>query len=243
MNAPGSDALFATLDATWPPLHSTEIGPWCLRDGDGGGKRVSATTAERTLQDSDIDGANEQMRAQGRPPLYMIRNSDAALDAMLKARSFKVVDPTRIYVVPARDIAKTYPMTTTIPAWPPFALQREIWEDGGVDAARLRVMERVTGRKTSLLGRLGDTPGGTVFVAADGPIAMLHALEVKPSERRKGLGEILVRAAALWATEQGAEWLALAVTRTNEAANALYTRLGMSPVAEYHYRRAPEVTL
>ncbi len=70
---------------------------------------------------------------------------------------------------------------------------------------------------------------------------MLHALEVRPSERRLGLGEMLIRAAAHWAIGQGATWVTRAVTKTNAAANALYDRLGMSVVTQYHYRRAPVV--
>ena len=44
--------------------------------------------------------------------------------------------------------------------------------------------------------------------------------------------------AARWAAEAGAERLALAVTRENAGARALYDALGMTEVASYHYRAA-----
>ena len=42
------------------------------------------------------------------------------------------------------------------------------------------------------------------------------------------------------ARREGADWLTLMVTRANAPANALYAKLSMPPVADYHYRRAPE---
>jgi GNAT superfamily N-acetyltransferase len=65
---------------------------------------------------------------------------------------------------------------------------------------------------------------------------MIHAVEVRPSLRRRGAGRQILAAAAQWAAEQGADRLALAVTQANSAARALYASLGMQPVGEYHYR-------
>jgi GNAT superfamily N-acetyltransferase len=45
-----------------------------------------------------------------------------------------------------------------------------------------------------------------------------------------------MRAAARWAEGNGATTLALAVTRANSAANALYASLGMVAAGHYHYR-------
>ena len=56
---------------------------------------------------------------------------------------------------------------------------------------------------------------------------MLHALEVAPFARRQGLGRGMTRAVAAWALAAGAATLALAVTRANAPARALYDRLGM----------------
>ena len=80
----------------------------------------------------------------------------------------------------------------------------------------------------------------SVFVATDGEIAMVHALEVAPEERRNGMGEVAMRAAAAWTAANKATWLTLAVTKANVGANALYQKLGMTPAGAYHYRRAPK---
>jgi ribosomal protein S18 acetylase RimI-like enzyme len=69
---------------------------------------------------------------------------------------------------------------------------------------------------------------------------MVHALEVRPEARRKGLARHIMRHASAWAEGQGAKYLALAVTRANVGANALYSSLGMEVVGQYHYRMAPK---
>lgn len=98
-------------------------------------------------------------------------------------------------------------------------------------------MDRVVGPKTALLSRLGDRPAGVAFAALHGDTAMLHALEVRPALRRQGVGETLLRAAANWAGVEGARTLSLVVTARNTAARALYTRIGMQAVGQYHYRK------
>ena len=65
---------------------------------------------------------------------------------------------------------------------------------------------------------------------------MLHALEVLPHQRRKGVGVWMMRQAAYWAADQGAEELVVICTRANTGANALYASLGMRAVGQYHYR-------
>ncbi|TMV56955.1 GNAT family N-acetyltransferase, partial [Thioclava sp. BHET1] len=45
--SPDGEAIFAALDASWPAAALHHAGPWLIREGRGGGKRVSAATAER----------------------------------------------------------------------------------------------------------------------------------------------------------------------------------------------------
>jgi GNAT superfamily N-acetyltransferase len=117
-----------------------------------------------------------------------------------------------------------------------------LWADGGIGAGRLAVMDRVCRPKTALLARSGDRPGAVAFVAVDGDIAMLHALEVSPAARRRGIGRRVMEAAASWAVANGANWLSVMVTKANLPANALYQSLCMQEVTTYHYRRATEAS-
>jgi GNAT superfamily N-acetyltransferase len=152
-----------------------------------------------------------------------------------------VVDPVRILV--AETAAMAAPperLTAFVVDWPPLEVLREIWAEGGIGPGRVAVMDRVQGPKCALMGRAEDRPAAAAFVACDGPVAMLHALEVRPPLRRQGTARHLMRAAALWARGAGATWLALLVTEANRPAGALYASLGMQAVGSYHYRAGPE---
>ena len=224
--------LAEVMEATWPAARCWRVGPFTLRDGAGGGKRVSAASAEGLFTAQELDAATAAMAE----PLFLIRLGDEPLDAALDARGWRIVDPVVAYAAPVAALAAELPGLTAFTHWPPLEIARSLWAEGGIGPARIAVMDRVTGPKAALLGRTGDRPAGVAFVACHGTEAMLHALEVRGSQRRQGLGRNLLHAAANWAADQGATRLSLVVTRQNTAACALYTRLGMQVVGQYHYR-------
>lgn len=180
------------------------------------------------------------MRNLEQRPLFMLREDEDALDDMLADRRYEQVDPVTLYIAETANLTAELKITDAMPSWPPLAVQLELWKAGGIGPARVAVMERALHPQMSLLGRSGDAPAGTVFVALHGDIAMVHALEVSAAFRRDGVGRRLMHGAANWASAMGASWITLAVTRVNEAANGLYHALGMDQAARYHYRRAPE---
>lgn len=224
--------LAEVMETTWPAARRWQLGPFTLRDGAGGGKRVSAASAEGPFTAQDLDAAAAAMPE----PLFLIRPGDETLDAALDARGWRIVDPVVAYAAPVATLAADLPGLTAFPHWPPLEIARALWAEGGIGPARIAVMDRVTGPKVALLGRAGDRPAGVAFVACHGAEAMLHALEVREPQRRQGLGRNLLHAAANWAASQGATRLSLVVTRQNVAARALYARLGMQVVGQYHYR-------
>jgi GNAT superfamily N-acetyltransferase len=226
------ETLAEVMEATWPPARRWQHGPFTLRDGAGGGKRVSAASADSDFTDADLTDVETAMAA----PLFVIRAGDTALDAALDARGWKIIDPVVAYAAPVASLVADLPPLAAFPHWPPLEIARAIWAEGGIGPNRIKVMDRVAGPKTVLVGRKGDRLAGTAFVACHGTEAMLHALEVRPDLRRQGVGQTLLHAAANWATEHGARRLSLVVTRQNAAARALYARLGMTVVGQYHYR-------
>jgi GNAT superfamily N-acetyltransferase len=225
--APPSQArLFEALDATWPPKSAKRDGDWLIRDGDDGGKRVSAASWLGADLPSQIP-AN----------LVVVREPNSALDRHLDASGYGIIDPVHIYIAPAYDLAsKAEPGLSAIPSPVPLARMEEIWANGGIDTARLRVMERGSSPKCYVLGRQNDKPAGAAFVAIDRDVAMLHALEVPAELRGKGIGRAVSLGAAKWAASNGASWFALMTTTENTPANRLYQSLGMQIVAGYHYR-------
>lgn len=238
---PDVAALYPVIEATWPAAAVTRAGPWTIRAGRGGGKRVSAATAAGPVVPGDLPAAEAAMRALDQAPLFMIRAGDEALDAILADAGYRIVDPVNIHVAPVgRLLQAPVPSATVFVIWEPLAIMHDIWAEGGIGPDRLAVMDRAVPPKTGLLGRLGHHPAAAGFVAMHEGIAMVHALEVRARHRRSGMAGRMMRQAAIWAAAQGGRHVAAVCTRANMAANALYSSIGMTCVGQYHYRHKPE---
>lgn len=232
---------FDVIDKTWPAARMLPVGPWILRDGQGGGKRVSAATASGHVRKADIPIAEAGLAAMGQAPLFLIRDGDEALDVMLQARGYALLDPVTVYACPLAKLTEIkLPRVTVFEIWEPLSIMIEIWQAGGIGPARIDVMRRVIGPKISLLGRLNEHPAAAAFVAIHESTAMIHAIEILEHQRRQGMGGWIMQAAAIWAAKHGARSLSVVCTDANEAANRLYTSLGMSIVGHYHYRHLTE---
>ena len=237
--------FYEAIDGTWAPARLFEAGLWTLREGRGGGSRVSTATLtdpHSKPEMEDVDKAEAEMRAIGQEPLFMVRDVDhPRLDALLGKRGYSVFDPVVMYAGPVERLTDTpIPPVTAFTIWPPLEIMKEIWADGDIGPARLAVMDRAEGAKTAVFGRASDKPAGVAYVAMHGPIAMLHALEVAPKHRRAGVARWILRKAAFWAAEQGGTHIAALCRRDNYPACGLYNQLGMEIYGQYHYRRPPE---
>lgn len=229
--------IFGVSDATWPAAAVHPAGAFRVREGCGGGQRVSAATAEGPWSDADIVAAENLQVGLGQPPLFMIRPGDEALDALLDARGYRIKDPVNIYDGDVAVIAaEPAGAMSGFAIWPPLAIMRDLWAEGGIGPERIAVMERAAGPKTAILGRVSDRASGAAFVAIHDRTAMLHALHIAPELRRQGSAVKMMRRAARWAQDHGAERFSVLVTAANAPANALYASLGMRIVGHYHYR-------
>lgn len=235
--------LYEVIDKTWPAASMTISGPFTLREGRGGGSRVSSATANGPATPVDLEDAAQAMRALNQKPIFMIRDGDEDLDAQLDALGYEILDPVVIYSCPTRQLTDIpIPRVTAFTIWEPLEIMREIWVQGGIGPARMAVMERTKGPKTGILARHRDKPAGTGFAAVHNGTAMVHAVEILPHQRRQGVGGWIMRCAAYWALDQGAEGFSVICTRANVGANALYASLGMKVVGQYHYRHLPAET-
>lgn len=231
---------YAAVEATWPTAAKRQLGPITLREGQGGGSRVSAASVEGSATEAEIEAAEQAMRAMGQDCLFMIRDGQDDLDAQLGARGYLVKDPVNLWVCPIEKLMDVeIPRVTTFALWSPLEIQREIWIAGGIGMARQAIMERASGPKAALLGRYDDKPAGAGFVAVHDGVAMVHALEILPHQRRRGMGVWMMRQAAFWAAENGATEMAVLCTKENAGANGLYASLGMTNGGQYHYRQLP----
>lgn len=225
-------ALLNLMEATWPPARKWLQGAVALRDGAGGGQRVSAASVLDDFTEMDLVDAEAAMS----DPLFLIQHGQGVLDSALARLGYQLHDPVVAYAADVDQLTGDLPPLTAFPHWPPLQIACSIWDEGGIGAARIKVMERVEGPKTVILARISDRPAGVAFAAVAGADAMVHALEVRPTQRRKGVGHAAMRAAANWAASQGATRMVLVATERNTAARALYAALGMKVVGQYHYR-------
>lgn len=234
---PSIETLYDVCAATWPAAVETRVGPWTIRDGQGGGQRVSATTADGAFGASDLASAEVAMQKLGQPNLFMVRDGETELDAMLQNNGYAIKDPVNFYTCPITQLTDVeIPRVTAFTIWEPLQIMHDIWAKGGINAARYGVMQRAQCPKTALLGRWNDQPAGTGYVAIYEGVAMVHALEILEHQRGMGVGKWMMRRAAVWAETQGATHMSVICTRENDAANGLYTSLGMTLTGRYHYR-------
>lgn len=224
---------FDCIDTTWPAAAVKTAGGFIIRQGLGGGSRVSCASLIAPFESGSIDAVIAQHRAWGQEPKFMVRPQDCALDDALDKRGFTLFDPVTIYVGALCDMAESPAQTR----WPPEPDVSQAWRADGIGPERIAVMDRVTTPKTVLVHRIDGDPVAMAFVAKHEDTTMLHALFTVPTHRRQGLGGRILRQAAGWAAANGTTHLALVVTRANTGANALYAGFGLHAVSHYHYRR------
>ncbi|SCY77451.1 GNAT family N-acetyltransferase [Paracoccus tibetensis] len=233
-------ALAEAFEASWPAAETARAGGFLVGRGLGAGGRVSSARVAGAWAEADIAAAEAVHEGWGQRAVFRVCDTDAALIRVLAARGYAPEIPTLVLEAEARALAEPpLPVMRCFAVWPPLAVQRQIWAEGNITPARQAVMARVALPKAAILARIADRAAGAGFVAALREVAMLHGIEVVPAFRRKGVGAWIVRQAAEWADGQGASRLALAVSRANAGALALYDRLGFREAGSYAYYARP----
>jgi GNAT superfamily N-acetyltransferase len=231
------DRLVQVLDATWAPAEIIWSGPWALRRGLGGGKRVSAATATEPVTQAQISQATEAMKSLNQDPLFMVRAGDDDLDEQLSDLRYKIIDPVKLYSIEIEGMS--VPEITPVSAidtQEPLAIMREVWDNNQTPASRLDVMKRVAVPKVYVLGRHQDKAVGAAFAAIHDGTAMLHALAVNEAARSSGVAKNIIYKSITWAKSQGAAELAVVTTTANGPARSLFASIGMTCADAYHYR-------
>lgn len=227
MILPDIQSLYNATDATWPSAAITSQNGWLIKDGAGGGKRVSA--ALQIEPSADINDAEQAMRAINQDLLFQVRSGENELDRALQSRGYELFDPVVLLAAPLADLSKSRAIQTT---QSPNAALKQIWAEGGIGQARLDVMARAKCTKSII--HIDDR--AVAYAGIHNGICMAHAVEVSKDHRRQGLGKQIMHATARWAEQEGARYLAVITVMENTAARELYLGLGMSEVGHYHYR-------
>ncbi len=102
---PPAAAPLAANKAIWPPFRRFAQGSFTLRDGRGGGHRVSSATADGPWRPGDLAKAEAAMADLGQTPLFMIRAGDGAMDMALEAHGFRVIYRTLLCFAEVASLA------------------------------------------------------------------------------------------------------------------------------------------
>ena len=96
------------------------------------------------------------------------------------------------------------------------------WNDPAVDIPRIRNSPQAR----LFVGRLGETPIGTVMAGDDGHRGWLYYVAVHPDYRRQGHGRALVRHAEAWLAARAVPKAELLIRGANLDVRDFYVRLG-----------------
>ncbi|MBY8884162.1 GNAT family N-acetyltransferase [Streptomyces sp. PTM05] len=246
MAAPAAtaDELQRTASDGWPARETEVLGGWTLRAAGGFTRRANSVLA---LGDPGLPAqrAVERVRAW-----YAERGLPAyaqTLPGSAGARAFAAAG----WSPRARSLLLTAPLPplADLPGAERVTLAREVDADWlaayGRTGERADAARAVLGGGASVWFASARSGGGGAVSAigrcvVDGRWALFGAVEVEPSARRRGLAVAVVAALAAKALEEGASGAYLQVEADNDAARALWDRLGFTTHHEYLYYRCPE---
>ena len=238
-------AIERAADAAWPAAERVPLGDWTLRATHGvtrransvltaGGANLSGGELERAVVAAEAYYARRTL-----PPVFQISAATGAtgLDALLERRGYRVNGASEVWTLATArcDGAESDDVERA-------GEPTQGWFDCAFDevADRRRVHEQIVRRV--------PWPRAFVSVEVDGVVAGcgmgasvegrcgIFCMSTRPAYRRRGIAHRIVRAICNWARSRGDERLYLQVMRENDAAKALYRRVGFAFAYGYHYR-------
>jgi len=240
-------ALEETTFAAWPDLASVRLDGWLLRFAAGHTKRANSVNVVHACQaglEARIEEAERHYRLAGLTPVFRLTPlAEDALDGLLAARGYAVVEPS---------LVKTAPMLTGVSRDAGVALTNAPdtgWLDAYRAAAGLDEQAAVTLR--AMLARIAGRPVYAVLRAQDEVLGLAMAVTVGgrvgffdvltlPAARRRGVARRIMESLIAWSRDEaGATSMWIQVVAANAPARNLYRNLGFRTAYGYHYRVAP----
>jgi len=242
----------------WRAPEEDRLGDWLLRAADGFTGRANSALAVgdpgRPL-DRAAPVVRDWYAARGLPAMIAVpypadRPQAAPVSRFLAERGWSVRSgAVTVMTAPARQIARIAGRVPDTPAGTRVGVDPqpdEAWlglyhyrGQPGLPPVARQVLTSAPWQAFASIRAAGHTVAiGRVAAAAGW--AGLTAIEVTPEHRRRGLATVITATLAARAAAYGAGHLYLQVEDDNEAARALYRRLGFTAHHGYHYRVAPD---
>lgn len=232
----------ATLSAVPAPRVAFD-GGFVLRSFAGGTGRANAACP---LDASPDPGLEERLgrieafywRVGMKPRVRSTPLDPPRLTALLTARGYRAHDESQVICGALGEAFRPDPACEALggpsPDWTAVMASAEHQVPARqVEKAR---MSGILGVPAAwMLLRDSGRPAACAFVTADGPLAGLFDLAVRPEFRRRGLGRRVMAAAGAWARARGARFAYAQVACTNAASLALNAGLGLTERYRYRY--------
>jgi ribosomal protein S18 acetylase RimI-like enzyme len=239
----------AALQA-WPGLEIVEVDGWLLRHAAGITRRANSVWPNEVRAGMALDAkmarVEEFYHARNLPVRFQIcpAAQPPILDRLLAQHGFRAVARTAVQTMVLAEmmahLAGRSTLIVELSAEPP-----EVWWDCYAKADEVS-LESVAARKAIC----ASIQVATVYamVMLDGEVIAVGSAAVEgdwvgffnvatlPEHRRLGAARALMAALGKWGQAQGATRAYLQVMANNEAALALYARLGFTTGYYYHYR-------
>lgn len=228
---------------SWPSAEMVEYDGWILRASGGYTKRANSVNphfgSSLPLQEK-LDHCEGFFAARGLPSIFRLTpiSQPTGLDGFLEQRGYTTLDPTFVMTGPVRHLpasgtraVRSAPAEAwhaafgSLRALPPERREHHRWIVDHADGESLFALIEQDGRPTACgLGVLVEDALG------------LFDLLTAEVHRRQGLGTSVLGHVLEWASTRGARTAYLQVHSQNDAAVALYRRLGFEVAYPYWYR-------
>ncbi|NGM23634.1 GNAT family N-acetyltransferase [Roseomonas stagni] len=244
MSVSGFPGVFAVEQATLTAVPAPRLifdGPFVVRRYLGGTGRANAACPMDPRPDPGLAGRIDRIEAFYARMGQVCRFRSTPLDPegmvpMLEARGYRRHDESQVIAGPLAGFAKPDPAVEILSGpeerWMAVVATAE-HQSPARRAEKAGMAELLAVPAAWVLLHEDGVPAATAFVTADGPLAGLFDLSVRPEFRRRGLGQRVMAAAGAWAQGQGARWAYAQVACTNKASLTLNAGLGL--VERYRY--------
>jgi len=232
----------ATLSAVPAPRVAFE-GGFVVRSFAGGTGRANAACPIDSTPDPDLAARIVRIEGFYRRVGFTPRFRSTPLDPpgmteLLEARFYRSHDESQVICGPLGALFRDDPDCVALagpePDWTMVMASGE-HQVPARQAEKARMQELLGVPAGWILLRVEGVPAACAFATADGPLAGLFDLAVRPEFRRRGLGSRVMSAAGAWARSQGARFAYAQVACSNTASLALNAGLGLTERYRYRY--------
>lgn len=242
-------------NASWPAVHTEQVGDWLLRASGGFSARANSVMAVGE-PGMPFGAAVERVLA-----FYAAHDLPAWAQVVVGSGTAALFDTAGWTTARPGEADSEFHLASVaqasraarrlLPSSPPTAVLRTSLTPGWLagDARALAHPDDAAAvlEGPAQVGFVSVEAGTTGEVVAKGRVAVegdwagITDVWVSPQHRRRGLGIVVMAAMVEWAAERGATTTYLQVRGDNPSALALYDRLGFHKHHTYRYLAAPPV--